>query len=125
MDRKLTKRECEHHYYMTDAMRRFEFDMHHEIDIHHRIPNEWHDIAARRESAKKKICLAIDEDVLKWFKSMGPGYQPRINDILRAFMHAKLAGLLKGDETLDPFKERPAERVRPEWGSTAARFGEG
>jgi BrnA antitoxin of type II toxin-antitoxin system len=58
--------------------------------------------------------------VLKFFRSMGPGYQPRINQVLRAFMHAKLMGVLEGDDTLDRFRDQemigPDER--PEWGYT-------
>ena len=62
---------------------------------------------------------------MKWFRSMGPGYQPRMNDVLRAFMHAKLAGLLKGDETLDAFKERGLHRGRGlSSGDMEKRFGE-
>jgi uncharacterized protein (DUF4415 family) len=37
---------------------------------------------------KESVSLRIDADVLEWFKSMGPGYQTRINSILRAFKEA-------------------------------------
>jgi len=37
---------------------------------------------------KASISLRIDQDVLKWFKAQGPGYQTRINMILRAFRDA-------------------------------------
>lgn len=39
---------------------------------------------------KKKIpvSLRLDEDVLRWFKSQGKGYQSRINAILSAYMGA-------------------------------------
>ncbi|MDQ2804007.1 MAG: BrnA antitoxin family protein [Pseudomonadota bacterium] len=30
--------------------------------------------------------LRIDADVVAWFKSTGPGYQTRINNVLRTFM---------------------------------------
>jgi len=35
---------------------------------------------------KKTITMKVDEDVLAWFKSFGPGYQTRINASLRWFM---------------------------------------
>lgn len=35
--------------------------------------------------AKASISLRVDADVLEWFKSKGPGYQTRINAVLRAF----------------------------------------
>ena len=34
---------------------------------------------------KTVISLRVDADVLDWFKQQGPGYQTRINAILRAF----------------------------------------
>ena len=34
---------------------------------------------------KAAISLRVDADVLEWFKAQGPGYQTRINAILRAF----------------------------------------
>jgi len=34
---------------------------------------------------KAAISLRVDADVLEWFKAQGPGYQTRINAVLRAF----------------------------------------
>ena len=34
---------------------------------------------------KAAISLRVDADVLEWFKAQGPGYQTRINSILRAY----------------------------------------
>jgi uncharacterized protein (DUF4415 family) len=41
----------------------------------------------RRGTPKPKtsIALRVDADVLAWFKSKGPGYQTRMNAVLRAF----------------------------------------
>ena len=41
-------------------------------------------------SPKASISLRVDADVLDWFKSKGPGYQTRINAVLRAFKDASL-----------------------------------
>jgi uncharacterized protein (DUF4415 family) len=35
---------------------------------------------------KKPVALRLDADVLDWLKSQGPGYQSRVNAILRAYM---------------------------------------
>ena len=35
---------------------------------------------------KKGVYLRLDQDVLEWLKAQGPGYQTRINTILRAYM---------------------------------------
>ena len=37
---------------------------------------------------KASISLRLDADVLEWFKAQGPGYQTRINSVLRAFRDA-------------------------------------
>ena len=37
---------------------------------------------------KVSISLRLDADVLEWLKAQGPGYQTRINAILRAFKEA-------------------------------------
>ena len=34
---------------------------------------------------KAAISLRVDADILEWFKAQGPGYQTRINAILRAY----------------------------------------
>ena len=39
---------------------------------------------------KASIALRVDADVLEWFRSRGPGYQTRINAVLRAFKEASL-----------------------------------
>ena len=39
---------------------------------------------------KTAISLRVEQDVLDWFKAQGPGYQTRINAVLRAFRDASL-----------------------------------
>lgn len=39
---------------------------------------------------KASISLRVDNDVLEWFKAQGPGYQTRINTVLRAFRDASV-----------------------------------
>ena len=43
----------------------------------------------RMPKAKKAVSLRIDPDVLEWYKTNGPGYQTRINAVLRMYMQAK------------------------------------
>ena len=38
--------------------------------------------------AKTSISIRVDTDVLEWFRAQGPGYQKRINLVLRAFREA-------------------------------------
>jgi uncharacterized protein (DUF4415 family) len=39
---------------------------------------------------KESLSLRLDADVVRWFKSQGPGYQTRMNAVLRAFKDASL-----------------------------------
>ncbi|MGH7128466.1 MAG: BrnA antitoxin family protein [Planctomycetaceae bacterium] len=41
-----------------------------------------------RSRRKAAISLRVDPDVLDWFKAQGPGYQTRINAVLRAYKDA-------------------------------------
>jgi uncharacterized protein (DUF4415 family) len=38
---------------------------------------------------RQAINIRLDAEVLRWFKAHGPGYQTRINAVLRAFVSAK------------------------------------
>jgi uncharacterized protein (DUF4415 family) len=35
---------------------------------------------------KQIVTIRLDTDMLEWYKSAGPGYQTRINQILRQYM---------------------------------------
>ena len=35
---------------------------------------------------KQAISLRVDEDVLSWFRTLGPRYQTRMNAVLRSYM---------------------------------------
>jgi uncharacterized protein (DUF4415 family) len=37
---------------------------------------------------KSLLSLRVDSDVIAWFRSQGPGYQSRMNALLRAYMEA-------------------------------------
>ena len=62
---------------------------HPEADIHHVMRG-----VVRRglkpQPPKEAISLRVEQDVLEWFKAQGPGYQTRINAVLRAFRDASV-----------------------------------
>jgi uncharacterized protein (DUF4415 family) len=45
-------------------------------------------VGLKPRSTKRQVTLRVDAEVLDWFKAAGPGYQTRINELLRAFMQA-------------------------------------
>ncbi len=42
----------------------------------------------RLPEPKTAVTIRLDQQVVKWFKAKGPGYQTRINALLRAYMEA-------------------------------------
>ncbi len=38
---------------------------------------------------KQIVTIRLDVDMLEWFKTAGPGYQTRINQVLREYMDAQ------------------------------------
>jgi len=43
---------------------------------------------ASATGVKQIVTIRLDVDMLEWFKSAGPGYQTRINQVLREYMEA-------------------------------------
>lgn len=41
---------------------------------------------------KVPISIRLDREVLDWFKSQGPGYQSRMNAVLKAYVSSRKAG---------------------------------
>lgn len=122
-----TPRQRAHMTYMMDVMRRLEWDLHNTIEMTGRIPAEWHEIAqAAPRAAKVKVNLALDGDVVKFFRSMGTGYGPRINEVLRSYMHARLAGVIRGAETIAHYREREEayDGPKPGFGDLARDLGD-
>jgi uncharacterized protein (DUF4415 family) len=40
---------------------------------------------------KDRLTIRVDHDIVQWLKKRGPGYQTRINAILRSFMETQSA----------------------------------
>ena len=67
-----------------------------EIDQAMRADDEWRDLADIDWSKadvvepvrKRAISIRLDEDLIEYFKAMGPGYQSRMNAVLRSFVRA-------------------------------------
>jgi uncharacterized protein (DUF4415 family) len=60
----------------------------------------WGDAELVMPVSKQAISLRVDEDILEWFRSLGPRYQTRMNAVLRSYMtratrHSHPSRLLK------------------------------
>ncbi len=66
------------------------------------IPREWETLetTAPVRPRKKKVTVALDADVARWFRGLGAGYHGRINAVLRSYMLALIskAVLSQGDK---------------------------
>lgn len=90
-----------HYHNLAGTLRDLEGDLRWGLDGSDRIPAAWTEIAqSPAVPAKAHLSLRVDEDVIKFFKSMGRGYLTQMNRVLRAFMEARLAGVVKGAEAV-------------------------
>ena len=96
------KKEASFHQ-LAHVMRSLEADLCWKLQDSPRIPAAWHEIAQQRyQPLKQKVTLRVDEDVLRFFRSMGQGHLTRMNDVLRTFMLARLAEVVKEKEEFTP-----------------------
>jgi uncharacterized protein (DUF4415 family) len=51
--------------------------------------SDWVNLKVAWPQSKQAISLRIDQDILAWFRDQGPGYQTRMNAVLRAFVDAQ------------------------------------
>ena len=90
------------YHHMATTLRDLETDLRWGMEGSARIPPEWHAIAQQVPAPSKvPMTLRVDADVAKFFRAMGAGHLPRMNAVLRAFMHARLAGVVKGPEAVE------------------------
>jgi hypothetical protein len=99
-----TKRERSDTWAMIDAFRKVETDLHHRLLELRTIPPDWDGIFERRRERhpkRVKVTANFDADVVRFFKGLGPGYQWRMNEVLRAYVHGRMAKIVKGPDTTD------------------------
>ena len=56
------------------------------LDIPETTAEFWKNAYIVIPGGKAPVSLRLDRDVLDWFKTLGRGYQTRINAVLRAYM---------------------------------------
>lgn len=107
-----------HYNHMAIELRGLEFDLRWGMEGSDRIPAAWSEIAIEPFCpTKEKLSLRIDEDVLRFFRAAGQGYLTRMNKVLRTYMLARLAGVVKGAE-----REKPAPTMMEDYLAEAAIY---
>jgi uncharacterized protein (DUF4415 family) len=50
---------------------------------------DWNRLQVDFPSPKQQLTVRFDADVIEWFKAQGPGYQTRMNAVLRSYVEAR------------------------------------
>ena len=70
------------------------------------LPKDWNgmdaDYQIRPETTR--VTLRLDADMVRWFRKLGPGYQERINRVLRVYYCALLGGVIHGYPQDNPLR---------------------
>lgn len=100
-----------------------EWDLYDFFDRERKIPKGWHSIwqdRDRRDPNRVRVTISLDADVVKFFKAMGKGYQPRINRVLRAFVMGRLSGMIEGPEA-DIRLAEARKKIKDRWAERGTR----
>lgn len=62
------------------------------------LPQDWTgmDLDDPVERHKTRVTMRMDSDMLAWFRKLGPGYQSRVNRVLRVYWLALICGHVQG-----------------------------
>ena len=86
MKRRMTKMRSRTNWAKIDALKDREIDT---SDIPQQGKAFFKRAVLRRPEPKTAVTIRLDQQVLKWFKARGPGYQTQINALLWANMEAR------------------------------------
>jgi uncharacterized protein (DUF4415 family) len=80
------------------------------------IPPDWGrlETEAPTRPRKKKVTVALDDEVARWFRGLGMGYHGRINSVLRTYMLAVISKEVLSREDRD----RNGDEI---WGKAAPK----
>mgnify|MGYP000079475029 CR=1 FL=1 len=98
IDRKPTKAERIAEYELEESLHRLRMHRH-ETDLNTQklftdhFPEGWYSMEDKYPERPKttRITARFDEEVVKFFKRSGAGYQAKMNEVLRMYMFARVA----------------------------------
>jgi len=50
---------------------------------------DWDNAIVGLPQPKQQLTIRFDQDIIEWFKNEGPGYQTRMNAVLRSYVDVK------------------------------------
>ena len=87
LEEKRRRGESQSDWARVDAMTEEELEA--SIDYEEEGEIDWDSVQVGIPVAKKQLTVRFDEDVIEWFRSQGPGYQTRMNQVLRSYVEAQ------------------------------------
>ncbi len=104
-DRKRTKKEEIAHLEMLQTMYRIKHDLERDILIYDSIPAGWSSLEDKYPPRPRKIRITAgyDEPVAKFFRSYGPGYQAKMNEVLKLYMLARISKKIEATNDRDEY----------------------
>lgn len=108
----MTRRERLEYRFFLDQMKQFEWHLRWSIWDQQLIPTEWHRaLETEGQPSKTRVTIRLDEDLVKFFRKLGPGWQTTLNAVVRSFVKARLSGIIEGplalEKTLQGLKDYP------------------
>lgn len=108
MPRPMTKREKLAQNRMALLMHRMDMEADPSrwlTEFRRRFPAEWRTLEddVWSDPPKEKVTLYLDRAVAKAFKSMGRGWQARVNRVLETWLQAQILGWLEDERAVDAF----------------------
>ena len=101
--RKATKREIIHTSKLLDNLYRLQSNLKSDW-LSASLPEGWANVELDpQDPAKTRVTLSLDTEMVKFFRKLGPGYQKRINLILRVYYDALMAGKIRANPDLEAF----------------------
>jgi len=103
-------RQRAHYHRLAETLRELEFHLHGRLEGSGQLPPEWDEIARQQGAMPKvKVTFWVEGDVVKFFRATGRGFQTRMAEVLAAFVHARLSGIVAGAEGVDYAPKGPGE----------------
>jgi uncharacterized protein (DUF4415 family) len=87
IDEMLRRGEDRSNFERIDALTEEELEA--SIDIEEEGEIDWDTIQVGLPLPKQQLTLRLDREVIEWFRDGGPGYQSRMNAVLRGYVDAK------------------------------------
>ena len=114
---RMTARQRAAYEDFVETSRAFDWDLRYAVSTGRVIPEAWRTAFGAKVVKKEQVTIRLDADAVKYFRSFGRGWQASLNLVVRAYVKARLAGILKSPDLSHPTTPpppRPGKLKTPE-----------